>query len=243
VNVKTLPGKRLRLGEILLAANVITDEQLKAALAEQRKWGGKLGRTLVEMGAVDETKMVNALSQQLRLPMIDLDQAQVPAETLHALRLDIAERYGVFPLGSDVQHKTLRLATSDPTNVEALRELSLFTGMRIEPHVASVSGIDRAIRRHYYGESTTSVPTALPGRYGQDERIIDLDKGPTPTGTSGALGADVARLAEQVSAIERLVAGQVRALRGLLELLVDKKYLSREEYLAKVRSLADPSQH
>ena len=62
-------AKRRRLGELLIEAGVLDPTQLQAALAEQKKWGGKLGRTLVEMGFVDEDSMVRALSRQLKLPV------------------------------------------------------------------------------------------------------------------------------------------------------------------------------
>jgi type IV pilus assembly protein PilB len=242
----TLPGKKRRLGEILVTAGLISDLQLKAALAEQRKWGGRLGHTLVEMGFVDEPSMVVALSHQLRLPMIDLDKAQLPAEVVQFLRVDIAERYGVFPVGGDPVHKTLQLATSDPTNAEAFKELAFYTGMRIQPQVATSSGVDRAIRRYYYGESTRQ-RAARPQDLGLIERTFDADqlsaKPTEPNGRSAASPAraspELAQLIEQVGTLERLVAGQVRALRGMLELMVDKGLLSREEYLSKVRGIGE----
>src|SRR4051794_8224772 len=107
-------GKKRRLGEILLDAGVIDEVQLSAALAEQKKWGGKLGRTLVEMGYVDEDSMALALSRQLGLPVIDLDHAPLSPDVPKLLRLDVAERYGVFPVGADTKHKILHVATPDP---------------------------------------------------------------------------------------------------------------------------------
>jgi type IV pilus assembly protein PilB len=234
---QTLPGRKRRLGEILVTAGLITDAQLKAALAEQRKWGGKLGRTLVEMGFVDEPSMVAALSHQLRLPAIDLDVVPLPHDVVQHLRVDIAERYGVFPVGCDPVHKTLQLATSDPTNAEAFKELAFYTGMRVHPQVSTGSGIDRAIRRYYYGDSTSAPVGKAPQTQGVSEQTFEAEQlgaanGPT---AKGANGAELARVVEQLASLEKLVAGQMRALRGLLELMVEKGYLSREEYLAKVR--------
>jgi type IV pilus assembly protein PilB len=242
----TLPGKKRRLGEILVTAGLISDLQLKAALAEQRKWGGKLGRTLVEMGFVDEPSMVVALSHQLRLPMIDLDKVELPAQVVQFLRVDIAERYGVFPVGGDPVHRTLQLATSDPTNAEAFKELAFYTGMRVQPQVATSTGIDRAIRRYYYGESTPGQRAAKPQDMGLSERTFDADQlSAKPTEVNGTAkmppptSNELAQLIEQVGALERLVAGQVRALRGMLELMVDKGILSRDEYLNKVRGIGE----
>ena len=169
----TNPGKKRRLGEILRDAGVVTELQLEAALQEQRKWGGKLGRTLVEMGFVDEDSMVLALSRQLGLALLNLDQAPLAPDVVQWLRVDLAERYGVFPLGGDRKARAIQVATSDPTNVEALQELAFSTGLRVSLTVASASGIDRAIRRYYYGESTTASPTATPQSMGLTESTFD----------------------------------------------------------------------
>ena len=63
----------IRLGDLLIKAKVITDSQLKSALAEQAKWGGRLGEILVRMNIVTEDMLVKALSKQLNLPAVNLD--------------------------------------------------------------------------------------------------------------------------------------------------------------------------
>lgn len=214
--------RKKRLGEILMDAGVLSDLQLQAALSEQRKWGGKLGRTLVEMGFLDEEAMTLALSQQLHLPQVDLDGFQMTPEILGFLRVDIAERYGVFPVAGDARLKTVTLASSDPTNVEALQELNFYTGMKIQFAVSTGTAIDRAIRRHYYGEGGVSKKTATP-----------------VAPESPDMARQVAELTERVADLERLMAGQVKALRGMLELLLDRGVVTREDYVAKVRNRAE----
>ncbi|HEY8209719.1 MAG TPA: hypothetical protein VIG99_19665, partial [Myxococcaceae bacterium] len=149
-------GKKRRLGELLKDAGLITETQLKTALSEQRKWGGKLGRTLVEMAFVDESSMAAALSRQLQLPLVDLDALKLAGDVVSWLRVDVAERYGVFPLAGDTRQKTLQVATSDPTNFEALQELAFHTGMKIQVSISGATSIDRAIRKYYYGESVVA---------------------------------------------------------------------------------------
>ncbi|HEX4620727.1 MAG TPA: hypothetical protein VH208_04090, partial [Myxococcaceae bacterium] len=125
-------------------------------------------------------------------------------------------------------------------------ELAFYTGMRVQPHVAYSSGIDRAIRRYYYGENPGGHRAARPQDLGLNERTFEADQlSAKPTEVNGTLAApgnssiELARLIEQVGALERLVAGQVRALRGMLELMVDKGIVSREEYLNKVRGVGE----
>lgn len=262
------PAKKRRLGELLQAAGLISELQLKAALSEQRKWGGKLGRTLVEMGFVEETAMAAALSRQLQLPLVDLDKVSIPADVTQWLRVDIAERYGVFPLGGDHKQKVLQVATSDPTNFEALQELAFSTGMRIQASIAGPTSIDKAIRGHYYGERITTQETTTPGQLGVSEATFDAQDmersgeeladggGPSsplmasaaggsqgdPYAVSSArsgqaqLAKQLKALTERMDALERHAASQVKALRNLFELLIEKGHVTREDYLAKVRA-------
>ncbi len=232
-------GKKRRLGEILRDAGVIDETQLSAALAEQKKWGGKLGRTLVEMGFVDEDSMARALSRQLGLPLVDLDRAELSPELTKHLRLDVAERYGVFPVGGDRKHKVLHVATADPTNVDALQELSFATGMKIQTSLASAAAVERAIRRLYYGERTVTVATTTPDALGISEPTYELRTGVTPPVQLPADAQRVqreARISEQLQTLHGLVSHQVYALRGLVELLVEKGLLDRNEYAAKVKT-------
>lgn len=243
--------RRRRLGELLIDAGVLDDAKLKSALVEQRKWGGKLGRTLVELGFVEEAAMCRALSQQLQLPSVDLDAAVLQAAAVQLLRVDLAERYGVFPLGTDATGRTLIVATSDPTNIEAMQELGLSVGLRVQPTVATGSAIDRAIRRYYYGEEASqrkatpaaavAVRGAPPVRRTATDPAVALDEllgngpGPAAPSETAVLKKELAVLREHVDALEKVNAGQVRALRGLVELLVQSGLVSRDEYLAKVQ--------
>ncbi len=249
-------ARKRRLGDLLIAAGVLDETRLKAALAEQKKWGGKLGRTLVEMGFIDEKVMVQVLGAQLHLQIIDLDSAKLPERIIDALRLDLAERYGVFPVQSDPKGRTLHVATSDPTNVESLNALAFATTYKIVPVVCTGSGIDRAIRRHYFGERTTPTFAATPEQVGLKETAYELDElmgepARTPTGpqvtrprtqevpaqADPELRKELALLREQVDSVEKIVASQVRALRSLLELLIEAGLISRDEYLQKLHRL------
>lgn len=253
------PRVRRRLGELLIEAGVLDESRLKAALAEQRKWGGRLGRTVVEMGFVDEVAMCRVLAQQLRLGTVDLDAERLPDRITDHLRLDLAERYGVFPTSYDAQSNTLTVATSDPTNVEALQELEFATSQKLNAVVATASSIDRAIRRYYFGESVSTTKAATPGELGLSETTFELDQlmsapaaSPRPPGraarppappppppteprdTVEGLRKEIAILREQVDGMEGIISSQVRALRSLLEILIEAGLITRDEYLERV---------
>ncbi|SEK75816.1 type IV pilus assembly protein PilB [Stigmatella aurantiaca] len=233
------PVRKKRLGEILLNAALLSETQLRTALAEQRKWGGKLGHTLVQMGFVDEGAMVQALSRQLQIPSVDLSRVTPPAHLLKLFPVALAERYTVFPVAVDVPQKVITLASEDPTNVEALHELAFHTDHRIQVVVSSVSAIEHAIRQHYHGG--TGTPTAPPEAFGFQEPFYEFTPPSAPVPRSPREAELVQRvevLTQQVADLERMVANQARSLSTLIEMLEAGGTVSRQEYFARMRNVS-----
>ncbi len=246
------PGGRRRLGDLLLDLRLLTTEQLNAALHEQRKWGGRLGRTVVELGFITEPQMAEVLGGQLKLEVVDLDTLKVPAELPRLVRLDICERYGVFPVAIDHATRTLTVATADPTNIANLEAVQFAAGMKVQAAVSTATAIERAIRRHYFGEEpllpepSSSAPRTnttfeLNALLGGDDAMtrktveIPISIGPTPTPSQNSeLQREVALLKERVESLEELNASHVKALRGLVEILIESGLVARDEYLEKL---------
>src|SRR5919109_4786718 len=181
----------LKLGDILIQQGVIDEEKLIAALSDQRAFGGKLGRTLVDLGYVTEEQLVQALAAQLGLDSIDLAGADVAPEALSTLPVDACERYGVFPVRVDPKQRILWISTAEPDR-DTLLEVAQIAQHTLEPILCTMSGIDRAVRRYYYGDKA-----GAPGpRLGEPLRSIPGDGGaaaPAPDGaeTELAIGAVV----------------------------------------------------
>jgi type IV pilus assembly protein PilB len=140
-----------KLGDILIAQGVIDAEKLAGALSDQRAFGGKLGRTLVDLGYVSEDELVKALAEQLDLDTVDLDTVEIEVEALSCLPVDACERYGVFPIRVDAVSRVLWVATAEPDR-QTLQEVAGVARQTLSPMLASMSSIDRAIRRYYFGE-------------------------------------------------------------------------------------------
>ncbi len=145
---------RKRLGEILVQAGVLDEGRLRAALAEQRRWGGPLGRILVDMGGISEEAMVQALSHQLNFPAINLDTKVIPHDVLDLVPPELAEQHSVLPFA--VQGKFLDVAMADPTNLGIIDELRIRTRLNVRPHLAGPKMIERAIAK-YYGRGVASM--------------------------------------------------------------------------------------
>lgn len=147
----------IKLGELLIKANVLQDSQLKAALAEQQKWGGKLGDILVRMSLITEEILIKALSKQLSIQSASLDSIQgIAPHVKSKIPRDLARDIGVIPLQLREDGKVLLVAMVDPQNVRHLDTLRAVTKMRILPQLAGRNALSRAFARFYEGEADLS---------------------------------------------------------------------------------------
>jgi MSHA biogenesis protein MshE len=118
--------KKIRLGDLLVDNKLISDAQLKEALAEQKASGRKLGKILIENGYIKEDDMLQVLSKQLKIPFIDLLRYNFNNEIIKLIPEIQARRFRVVALAEDDQGILVGMA--DPTNIFAYDELSrLFT--------------------------------------------------------------------------------------------------------------------
>src|SRR6266571_1996529 len=137
----------VKLGDLLLKAKLITQDQLDAALKSQREEGGKIGEALVRVGAVTENDITETLSQQLGVPSIDLASFEIDPAVVKIVPGDVARKYGVLPVNKT--GATLTIAMGDPTNVFAMDDIKFMTGYKVEPVVASEIALRAAIEKHY----------------------------------------------------------------------------------------------
>ena len=87
------PQRKLRLGDLLVQAGLISDNQLQMALLEQKRSGAKLGRAVVDMGFISEQKLLEALSRQLNIPYVDLRQFKFNEALVQRLPEALARRF------------------------------------------------------------------------------------------------------------------------------------------------------
>src|ERR1700736_3675328 len=100
--VVPVPAKRrIRLGELLVQEQLISEEQLKQALVEQRRSGRKLGRVLGDLGFLSETSLHEFLSKHLQVPFVDLKKVRIDREAVKLLPEALARRYRALVLQRD----------------------------------------------------------------------------------------------------------------------------------------------
>jgi type IV pilus assembly protein PilB len=136
-----------RLGDLLVAEGLITPDQLKQALAQQKGKADKLGAVLVRLGFISEEQLIGFLSRQYGIPSITLNNLDVDADTLRLVPVTIARKYDVLPVKRI--NSTLTLAMADPTNVFALDDIAFSTNLQILPVVAPQAAIRKGIDQLY----------------------------------------------------------------------------------------------
>ncbi|WED21546.1 GspE/PulE family protein [Vibrio sp. JC009] len=139
-----------RLGDLLVEEGIITDDQVQKALTAQRQTGAKLGSTLIQLGFLSEQQMLEFLSQQLSLPLIDLSRANVDIDAVQLLGEVHARRLRALVIDQDGD--ILKVAMSDPADLSAqeslLDRLSQYQlDFVIAPESQLVDGFDRYYRR------------------------------------------------------------------------------------------------
>ncbi|MCR9334941.1 GspE/PulE family protein [Vibrio alginolyticus] len=141
---------RKRLGDLLVEEGIVSEEQIQQALNAQRSTGQRLGDALIDLGFITEKQMLDFLSQQLGLPLIDLGRAPVDAEAVQILPEVHARRLRAMVVARNGD--TLRVAMSDPADLFIQESLMNLLGQyNLEFIVASerqlISSFDRYYRR------------------------------------------------------------------------------------------------
>ena len=151
-----------RLGEILIAAEYLTPEQLNKALEIQKKVPGKkIGEILVEQGFTTQRRVYKALERQLDVEFIDLTGMAIPKEMARLVPRSIARKYNVVPVSADAE--TLSLAMVDPLNFVATDAVRLACKRKVVPMLATAEAITRAITDLYGSESAEKALQDLKG--------------------------------------------------------------------------------
>ncbi len=245
---------RKKLGEMLLEAGVIDQTGLRAALVEQRRWGGHLGRVLIDMKLVTEEQLVSILSRQLGIATVEVDKQQIPQNVIDLVPGELAEQFSLIPFAQPM--KFLDVAMSDPTNLGIIDELRIRTQLNVRPYLAGPRTIERAVAK-YYGRGVMAASVArnasldLEPDPSKPMEVIRGGTHPPPFATPTAPGpgaidlslptpprnrdAEVAALQERLSKLEALVQRDEDVLRKVLALLVEKGVATREEILERLR--------
>ena len=137
----------MTLGTLLVESGVLAPERLEEAVREQRRTGDRLELVLVRMGFVHRSDLLRTFSERLHLPIVDLTEAIPDAEVLRLLPPRVVFKLRCAPVARN--GRSLRIATSDPTDLASFDELRIVTGHAIELVLADEEDLQKYIRQHY----------------------------------------------------------------------------------------------
>ncbi|BAV32696.1 MSHA biogenesis protein MshE [Sulfuricaulis limicola] len=177
-SITEMKPKKIRIGDLLIANKVISQEQLNTALADQKKSGRKLGRVLVENGFISEDQLLTFLSQQLNMPYIDLRRYHYKPEVVRLIPETHARRFRAIAL--EDSRESLLVGMADPTDIFAYDELSRVLRRPLRFAVVKESELLKTIDRVYR----------------RTEEISDLAQELQQELTAQGGGVDLAALAE-----------------------------------------------
>ncbi|HZT40057.1 MAG TPA: type II secretion system ATPase GspE [Bryobacteraceae bacterium] len=140
----------MRLGEMLMARGLLSADDLDRALELQKERGEKIGKVLVDLGFVAQREVLNALAEQLSVPLVALQDRPAASPETEALSPRFLRQFRCIPVA--LYDHTVRLAMADPLDFETISAVRACTGLKVEPALASEQEILEAINR-YYGET------------------------------------------------------------------------------------------
>jgi type IV pilus assembly protein PilB len=164
-----MAAPRVRLGELLVEAQIITREQLDEVLALQRNDGRRLGTLLCETGLVTETQVTQILSQQLAVPWVSLYHIDFSRQLLNLVPRELAERHSLVPIfvrRVRGQGETLYLAMDNPEDESARQEVAQYAGLPVRAMIAPLSDIRAAIRVYYAAAEGEEIDQPATSRIG-----------------------------------------------------------------------------
>jgi hypothetical protein len=145
-----LPGRlgvvapsRPRLGDLLLAKGMITDSQLKEALAESFAAGELLGRVLLQHKWIFEDELARTLAEQLGLPYVNLRHTGLDHALARMVPYEIGMRFAAIPVGFQGDH--IRVAFADPSDKDARQAIKAHVAA-YDCAVAELSDIEMGLR-------------------------------------------------------------------------------------------------
>ena len=136
-------ANKKRLGELLVQQELVSKDTVNDALRVQVGGNRRLGHILVQMGTITDDQLANTLSQQLAIPLTNVDEKFSP-EAKQVLPRYLCNKYGVLPL-SLKKNNIMLTAMADPSDYEAISDIEHYTGKVVEPCLARQSDITQAV--------------------------------------------------------------------------------------------------
>ena len=163
----------LRIGDLLVREDLISQDQLEQALIEQKSSGARLGYVLVKMGFVLEIEITKMLARQFHVPAVDLSRFEVDEKIIKLVPAEVALKHSVLPLKRD--GRSLTVAMAEPGNMQIVDDLKFITRCDIVPVIAGEFTLRTAIEK-YYEQADAQLESLLAGMGDDDLEIVEEEE-------------------------------------------------------------------
>ena len=142
--------KKIRIGDLLVEAGAITQEELDMALEKQKEEGGRLGNVIMEMGFISQELLITVLTAEMGIDDCEIKAVKIEDDILELVPEAMVQKYRVVPIGYDENNPNiLKIAMVDPMDLNAIDDISISTGLQVEPLFSMEDDINEVIGKYY----------------------------------------------------------------------------------------------
>ncbi|MFA6079065.1 MAG: GspE/PulE family protein [Candidatus Omnitrophota bacterium] len=163
-----------KLIEVLINGNLIKQKDLDKALETQKKFGGSLGKALVDQGAISQKSLMVVMSQQLNIPLIDLSKYKVHKDIIALIPEKTARQYSILPISK--LGNMITVAMADPLNLFAIDDIKMITNFRIDPVLATETDLVAAINLYYGSQVSSEITDIFEEAETADIEVLEEEK-------------------------------------------------------------------
>ncbi|MBM4381573.1 MAG: general secretion pathway protein GspE [Deltaproteobacteria bacterium] len=241
----------MKLGQMLIGYKLCSPAQVEAGLAEQQKWGGKIGEILVRMGALSEENLIRVLAKQLNVQPVNLDAvANLAPQLLAKVPGEKARAWMVVPVQLKDEGRTLVVVTAEPQALATFDAIRVHTGLKVATLLSGKQAIARAHAKFYVaGEDVPADSGEFKMVDAQNATVMKPVKelqeqlarekaaapAPAPAGAAAGAGPRTEQALQTLKSLEEAQKKELAALKAIVELMLEKGVFTRDEYLAKVK--------
>ncbi len=168
-----MAGQGMMLGQMLINMDLISNQELDAALSEQIQSGKKLGQILVQQGIMSEAQLMETLECMLDIPRVKISNIDIDIEAIKLVSPAIIKQYKIMPICRC--NGSITVAMADPLNLQAIDDIRMSSGLEVTPLIASVQELDMAIQQ-YMAFKTDPNLEKLIGEFTDDQSSRDKQK-------------------------------------------------------------------
>ena len=142
--------KKIRIGDLLVEAGAITQDELQQALVRQKEEGGMLGNIIMDMGFISRELLVTVLTTQMGIEYCEIKTVQIDEAVVKLVSKDLVQKYKAMPIGFAPDNPNLlQVAMADPMDLMAIDDISISSGLQVEPLLSFQDDLENVIGKYY----------------------------------------------------------------------------------------------